>query len=257
MNIGEKIKFFRKEKGMTQLDLANKSGIQVRTIQRYEAGNSRAKYNVLNQIAKALNIPVQCFSSIDELLTQQAEYIMSLSVGQRITVFRLCSGYSTETLAEKIVSDIYSECTDENVSTDDSAYEEDVKSINLELHLIEAYHKTPEQGYMSNLASVLGIPVELLCSDVTKSDSTQKQSSDNLEKYDDTETDKKTELVEKIDQIIRLLNNNLVFKELSPEFQQYYSKLNSEGKQKLLDYAKDLSQLEKYTAPDPDSENEE
>ena len=40
-------------------------------------------------------------------------------------------------------------------------------------------------------------------------------------------------------------------------FRKYINSLNSEGKQKLLDYAKDLSQLEKYTAPDPDSENEE
>lgn len=257
MNIGEKIKFFRNEKGMTQVDLANKSGIQVRTIQRYESGNSRAKYNVLNQIANALNIPVQCFSSVDELLKQQTEYIMSLPVEQRLTVFRLCSGYSKKSLAEKVVSDIYSDCTDTSACIDDSTYEKDVESIHSELRLIEGYHKKLNTGYLSNLASVLGVPVELLCSDVTESDSTQKQSSNNLEKYDDTETDKKTELVEKIDQIIRLLNNNLAFKEFSPEFQQYYSKLNSEGKQKLLDYAKDLSQLEKYTAPDPDSENEE
>ena len=75
MTIGEKIKTIRKQRGMTQQQLAEKSGVQTRTIQRYESGNSRAKYNVLNQIANALSVPIEWFDESVELPEDIPEFM--------------------------------------------------------------------------------------------------------------------------------------------------------------------------------------
>ena len=74
MTIGEKIKTVRKQRRMTQQQLAEKTGIQTRTIQRYESGNSRAKYNTLNQIANALSVPIEWFDESVELPEDICEF---------------------------------------------------------------------------------------------------------------------------------------------------------------------------------------
>ena len=250
MEIGEKIKMFRGEKNFSQQKLSDLSGLARITITQYELGKFNPREDSLKKIAEALNIPVQCFLSVDELLKQQKKYILSLPVKERLTVLRLCAGYSTTTLAQKVVSTIHSSDT---IPPDEETYDKNVESMDLELRSVENGYRELSNGYIGFLASALNIPVELLSGDCNISDGSEKRSPVNLKKCDD----KKTELLEKMDQVIQLLNDIHFIEELSPEFQQYYSKLNSEGKQKLLDYAKDLSQLEKYTAPDPDSDNEE
>ena len=57
MTIGEKIKQLRKDKGMTQKELAVLSGISVTSIQYYESGKFTPKIEQVQKIAKAMNIP--------------------------------------------------------------------------------------------------------------------------------------------------------------------------------------------------------
>jgi len=61
MNIGEKIKVSRKERGLTQVDLANKATIS----RSYLADIERNRYNpsidVVKSIANALDIPLSFF----------------------------------------------------------------------------------------------------------------------------------------------------------------------------------------------------
>jgi uncharacterized Tic20 family protein/DNA-binding XRE family transcriptional regulator len=56
--LGNKIQELRKEKGMTQEDLAEKTGLSVRTIQRIESGEVDPRTYTLHQIADALGIDI-------------------------------------------------------------------------------------------------------------------------------------------------------------------------------------------------------
>lgn len=56
MTIGELIKTWRKEKGLTQKQLAEKTGIATITIQQYEGGKRVPKAEFLAKIALALEI---------------------------------------------------------------------------------------------------------------------------------------------------------------------------------------------------------
>lgn len=57
MNISEKIKLLRKKSKLTQKQLSELSGIPVRTIQRYEAGDTHPQKESIQKLAKALNVP--------------------------------------------------------------------------------------------------------------------------------------------------------------------------------------------------------
>ena len=56
MSIAENIKILRKEKGMTQKQLAQKAVLAVITIQQYEAGKYKPNIQALAKIAEALNV---------------------------------------------------------------------------------------------------------------------------------------------------------------------------------------------------------
>ncbi|WBW97591.1 helix-turn-helix domain-containing protein [Oceanirhabdus sp. W0125-5] len=62
-----KIKEFRKKAGITQLELSEKVGVSVRTIQGYEANKITPPIDKLNKIAAALNIPVAELLNIDKI----------------------------------------------------------------------------------------------------------------------------------------------------------------------------------------------
>lgn len=56
MNIGERLKEIRVAKGLTQVDLSNKSGIAIRTVQRIENNEVKPSIYSLNAISKVLDI---------------------------------------------------------------------------------------------------------------------------------------------------------------------------------------------------------
>ena len=72
MTIGEKIKKIRKEKKMTQPELAKRIGVSVPTLQRYENGVTELKASMLNKIADALdvNFDILFSGSIEQLKIQ-------------------------------------------------------------------------------------------------------------------------------------------------------------------------------------------
>lgn len=57
MNVGERIKTIRKLNGLSQLELANKCGLNRNSIYNYEKGKRHPKSDDLQSIANALNIP--------------------------------------------------------------------------------------------------------------------------------------------------------------------------------------------------------
>lgn len=58
MTTGEKIRTLRKELGLTQKQLAEKSGIIETTIRKYESGAQNPKLNNLQKLATAFDIPL-------------------------------------------------------------------------------------------------------------------------------------------------------------------------------------------------------
>lgn len=58
MSIAEHIKNSRKQRHMTQKQLAEKTGLAIITIQQYEAGKYEPKYENLEKLSKALEVPV-------------------------------------------------------------------------------------------------------------------------------------------------------------------------------------------------------
>ena len=75
MNIGEKIKKARLEKGYTQEELGNLIGVQKSAVAKYEKGRVvNIKRSVLAKISQVLNIPpVELVSDIEEKPVETAE----------------------------------------------------------------------------------------------------------------------------------------------------------------------------------------
>ncbi len=61
-NLGERIREIRKEKGITQVQLAHSIGKDQQSIQRLEAGNINPSYHYLYEIANGLGV------NLDELM---------------------------------------------------------------------------------------------------------------------------------------------------------------------------------------------
>jgi transcriptional regulator with XRE-family HTH domain len=59
--IGKKIKFYRQQRGVTQMELADRIGVSYQQIQKYEKERSQITLHRLFLIAKALDTPVQSF----------------------------------------------------------------------------------------------------------------------------------------------------------------------------------------------------
>ena len=54
--VGKKIRIIRRKKGITQEEIADKSGMHVSTLGRIERGESNPPLQTLNKIAQALRV---------------------------------------------------------------------------------------------------------------------------------------------------------------------------------------------------------
>lgn len=80
--IGERLREFRKRRGLTQEQLSEKIGVTFQQIQQYENGSSRLNSDRLQQISMALEIPVgSLFDDSDERALTEDE--MELVKGYR------------------------------------------------------------------------------------------------------------------------------------------------------------------------------
>ena len=80
MTVGEKIRSYRELRGMTQLQLAQASGIPFGTIRKYEINNRNPKPEQQKKIAEALNIsPHALIDAEFETIGDIAPYLIKLS----------------------------------------------------------------------------------------------------------------------------------------------------------------------------------
>lgn len=82
MNIGTNIKKYRKEKGLTQRELADKLNIATNSLSRYEIGERRPPIDMIEKIAEILNVtPIQLMydEEIENTLNQSAEILSNFN----------------------------------------------------------------------------------------------------------------------------------------------------------------------------------
>ena len=72
MKFEDRLKQYRENKGWTQAELGEKSGISSRMIQRYEAGTSRPRWDAAEKIATALEVPVSDLLGQSGMLVAEA-----------------------------------------------------------------------------------------------------------------------------------------------------------------------------------------
>lgn len=66
MTVGEKIQAIRKEKGLSQKDLAEKTGLSIATIQGYEQGKYKPKIENIQKICDGIEIPLRRLIRVDK-----------------------------------------------------------------------------------------------------------------------------------------------------------------------------------------------
>lgn len=78
--IGEKLKEFRKLRGLTQEQLAEMVEVTFQQIQKYENGNTRLNTDKLQAVAQALDVPVSAFFDEgcrdEKLLSEQEQKLL-------------------------------------------------------------------------------------------------------------------------------------------------------------------------------------
>ena len=72
MTFSERLKKIRENKGLTQEQLAQRSGLSRRMIQKYESGVARPRFDASEKIASALEVPVSELLGENGTLVAQA-----------------------------------------------------------------------------------------------------------------------------------------------------------------------------------------
>lgn len=92
MNVGNNIRKYRKEKKLTQKELATLSEISQNSIQRYETGQREPNYSQLTKIAEALSIPA----------TKLIEKDLNINLSANLKIIREEQNISRKQLADEL-----------------------------------------------------------------------------------------------------------------------------------------------------------
>lgn len=133
MPFAEKLSKLRKEKGLTQQELAQKAGVGIAQMRRYEAGKSSPTLEVIKNIAKFLRI------STDELIFDDNEGFVSSKVLDRkmleqfemIKRLKPHDRYAIEAIIESMI--IKSRLEDIMPSKTDTAWSKEMREVVSEL----------------------------------------------------------------------------------------------------------------------------
>ncbi len=89
-SFGDRLRALRKKSGLNQEELAERVGVHLNTISRWENGDDAPKMAFTRKLAQALDVP------------EEDLFLMSNSFGQRLRALRKKSGLNQEELAEKV-----------------------------------------------------------------------------------------------------------------------------------------------------------
>lgn len=80
MTVGEKIKYYRELRGISQETLASLSKVSVSTLRKYEIGNRNPKIEQLQKIANGLQISINALSEINiQSVDEIAPYLFAIA----------------------------------------------------------------------------------------------------------------------------------------------------------------------------------
>ena len=88
MTIAERIRLYRQQLKMSQTELSEKSGVNIKSLSRYELGNSIPAADILKAIADALGVTADALLTDDQLvvkdrvLFQKFEEIQNMEEGE-------------------------------------------------------------------------------------------------------------------------------------------------------------------------------
>lgn len=88
MTISERIRLTRQQKKLSQVELAEKSGVNLKSLSRYELGTSIPPADVLKALADALDV------SADALLTDNMTTVKDIELLRKFEVIQELSGES-------------------------------------------------------------------------------------------------------------------------------------------------------------------
>ena len=114
MSFGRNLAAVRKEKGLTQEALVQKSGVAISQIRRYEADKSAPTLEVLMRLVKALGVSIDAlaFDSVtsvasskilDHELLEQFETVSQLDADERLAVKKLLAGLIVKPQVEQVM----------------------------------------------------------------------------------------------------------------------------------------------------------
>lgn len=239
MTIGETIRFLRKEKGLTQKELSEKTGIAVITIHGYESDKYKPRQDKLEKLAEAFNVPVLCFFNYDNSPELKRAYLMRLPIGKRIQVLRIWSDMTLEEFSVKLfnLSDTESLTNGEFdfLGFVNALENENIGSINASMAcILENIFNIPTDifGWAETDNCLIDNEGQIITDDIINTSL----------KFNDASAPNE-----------RIINTIVSSKELL--ILEYFRKLNSSGQKIILELAEDFTYLLKYIKPD--SENEE
>lgn len=87
MNIGERIKSLRKEKGLTQKELARLSSISEISIRKYENGDRQPKQKAIFHLAKALGVSEGWLMGYDVPMEREEENTFLAEQSEELSCF--------------------------------------------------------------------------------------------------------------------------------------------------------------------------
>lgn len=80
MTVGEKIRFYREVRGLSQATLAELTHVPISTLRKYEIGNRNPKIEQLQKIANGLQINIHALSDIDiNSIDEVAHYLFAIN----------------------------------------------------------------------------------------------------------------------------------------------------------------------------------
>ena len=84
MQIGKNIRKYRKEKGMTQEEMANRLGVTTPAVNKWENENSYPDISLLPPIARLLEISLDTLLSFQEELTKDEIASIVIEINQKL-----------------------------------------------------------------------------------------------------------------------------------------------------------------------------
>lgn len=84
MTIAERIRLIRQQRKLSQTELAEKSGVNLKSLSRYELGTSVPPADLLKQIADALGVSADALLSDDQITIKDKELLKKFEVIQNM-----------------------------------------------------------------------------------------------------------------------------------------------------------------------------